>query len=92
MQTPRSRLRPRVAPWLFLTPAIVLAAGLMFAPLVYTVILSLQGRKVPASGIGVATEVFVGLDNYIAALTNPALLGSFLRMLAYALLSVPLTM
>jgi len=92
MQTSRSRLRPRVAPWLFLTPAIVLAAGLMFAPLVYTVILSLQGRKVPASGIGVATEVFVGLDNYVAALTNPALLGSFLRMLAYALLSVPLTM
>ncbi|RZI96348.1 MAG: sugar ABC transporter permease [Microbacterium sp.] len=92
MQTPRSRLRPRVAPWLFLTPAIVLAAGLMFAPLVYTVVLSLQGRKVPASGIGVATDVFVGLDNYAAALTNPALLSSFLRMLGYALLAVPLTM
>ena len=92
MQTPRSRLRPRVAPWLFLTPAIVLAAGLMFAPLVYTVVLSLQGRKVPASGIGVATDVFVGLDNYVSALTNPALLSSFLRMLGYALLAVPLTM
>jgi multiple sugar transport system permease protein len=92
MQTSRSRLRPRVAPWLFLAPAIVLAAGLMFAPLVYAVVLSLQGRKVPASGIGVATDVFVGLDNYVAALTNPALLSSFLRMLGYALLAVPLTM
>ncbi|GAA3908370.1 carbohydrate ABC transporter permease [Microbacterium invictum] len=92
MQKKRSRLRPRVAPWLFLTPAIVLAAGLMFAPLVYTVVLSLQGRKVAASGIGIAADVFVGLDNYVAALTNPALLGSFARMLGYALIAVPVTM
>ncbi|WP_243075448.1 carbohydrate ABC transporter permease [Microbacterium sp. SS28] len=84
--------RPRVAPWLFLAPAIVLSAGLLFAPLVYTVFLSLQGRRVTASGIGIATDVFVGLDNYVRSLTNPALLASFGRMLVLALIAVPITM
>jgi len=92
MPTSRSRLRPRVAPWLFLAPAILLAAGLMFAPLVYTVILSFQGRRVAASGIGIAADVFVGFDNSIAALSNPALYASFGRMLIYALIAVPATM
>ncbi len=87
-----TRLRPTVAPWLFLAPAIVLSAGLLFAPLVYTVVLSVQGRRVPASGIGVATDVFVGFDNYLRTLTNPALLASFGRMLLLALIAVPLTM
>ncbi|MFE5409554.1 carbohydrate ABC transporter permease [Microbacterium sp. NPDC056569] len=87
-----TRLRPTVAPWLFLAPAIVLSAGLLFAPLVYTVVLSVQGRRVPASGIGVATDVFVGFDNYLRTLTNPALLASFGRMLILALIAVPLTM
>lgn len=86
------RLRPTVAPWLFLTPAVVLSAGLLFAPLVYTLVLSVQGRRVPASGIGVATDVFVGFDNYLRTLTNPALLASFGRMLILALIAVPLTM
>ncbi|MBP1079110.1 multiple sugar transport system permease protein [Microbacterium terrae] len=88
----RHSMRPRLAPWLFLAPAIILAIGLLFAPLVYTVVLSLQGRKVAASGIGVATDVFVGLDNYVRSLTNPALLESFGRMLVYALIAVPVTM
>ncbi len=87
-----TRLRPTVAPWFFLAPAIVLSAGLLFAPLVYTVVLSVQGRRVPASGIGVATDVFVGFDNYLRTLTNPALLASFGRMLILALIAVPLTM
>ncbi|MBW9111906.1 sugar ABC transporter permease [Microbacterium trichothecenolyticum] len=87
-----SRLRPTVAPWLFLAPAIVLSAGLLLAPLVYTVVLSLQGRRVPASGIGVATDAFVGFDNYLRTLTNPALLASFGRMVILALIAVPLTM
>lgn len=86
------RLRPTVAPWLFLAPAVVLAAGLLFAPLVYTVILSVQGRRVPASGIGVATDIFVGFDNYLRTLANPALLASFGRMMILALMAVPITM
>jgi len=90
--TTTKRLRPVAAPWLFVAPAIVLSAGLMFAPLIYTVFLSLQGRRVPASGIGVATDVFVGLDNYLRTLTNPALYASFGRMIVYALIAVPLTM
>lgn len=90
LRTPR--MRPRFTPWLFLAPAILLSAGLLFAPLVYTVVLSFQGRRVSASGIGVATDVFVGIDNYVRSLTNPALLASFGRMLLLALIAVPVTM
>lgn len=88
----RTSLRPVAAPWLFVAPAIALAAGLMFAPLIYTVFLSFQGRRVPASGFGAATDVFVGLDNYVRTLTDPSLYASFGRMLAYALIAVPVTM
>ena len=91
--TDRRRLRqPLLAPWLFVGPAIVLAAGLLFAPLGYTLVLSFQGRKVTGGGLGVASEVFVGFDNYVRTLTDPALLASFGRMLVYALIAVPVTM
>ena len=88
----RRRLQPRLAPWLFVGPAVVLAAGLLFAPLVYTLFLSFQGRKVAGGGLGLASEVFVGFDNYVRSLTNPALYESFGRMLVYALIAVPITM
>jgi multiple sugar transport system permease protein len=70
----------------------VLAAGLLFAPLVYTLILSFQGRKVTGGGLGVASEVFVGFDNYVRTLSDPALVASFGRMAIYALIAVPVTM
>ncbi|BDZ64138.1 carbohydrate ABC transporter permease [Agromyces mangrovi Wang et al. 2018] len=88
----RRPLRPRLAPWLFVGPALVLAAGLLLAPLVYTLVLSFRGRQVAGGGLGLATEVWVGLDNYVRSLTDPALYASFGRMLVYALIAVPVTM
>jgi multiple sugar transport system permease protein len=88
----RRALHPRIAPWLFVGPAVVLAAGLLFAPLVYTLFLSFQGRRVAGSGLGLASEVFVGVDNYVRTLGDPALYASFGRMLVYALIAVPVTM
>ncbi len=90
---PRKRsLRPRFAPWLFVTPAVVLAITLLAAPLIYTLWLSFQGRKISGSGLGLATEVFVGFDNYARTLTNPSLYEGFGRMLIYAAIAVPVTM
>ena len=70
----------------------LLALGLLVAPLLYTLWLSFQGRRISGSGLGVATEVFVGFDNYVRTLTDGDLLRSFGRMIIYALIAVPVTM
>ena len=85
-------MQPRVAPWLFVAPAVILAAGLLLAPLLYTLWLSFQGRKVSGSGLGVAKEVFVGFDNYARTLTDGDLFAGFGRLLIYCAISVPITM
>lgn len=48
---PRRSLRPRVAPWLFVAPALLLAAGLLAAPILYTLWLSVRGRAVTGGGL-----------------------------------------
>ena len=88
----RKSFQPRLAPWLFVAPAVILAAGLLAAPLLYTLWLSFQGRKISGSGLGVATETFVGFDNYVRTLANGDLFEGFGRMLIYAAIAVPVTM
>ncbi|MCL3861204.1 carbohydrate ABC transporter permease [Actinotalea sp. K2] len=88
----RTSLEPRLAPWLFVAPALLLAAGLLAAPLLYTLWLSFQGRRVTGSGLGVSSQVFVGVENYARTLASGALLGGIGRMLVYALIAVPVTM
>jgi multiple sugar transport system permease protein len=88
----RRTMQPRLAPWLFVAPAVVLALGLLAAPLVYTLWLSFQGRKVTGGGLGVAQQVFVGFDNYARTLSNGDLFAGFGRMLLYAAIAVPITM
>ena len=88
----RRSMQPRVAPWLFVAPAVILAAALLLAPLLYTLWLSFQGRKISGSGLGVAQEVFVGFDNYARTLTDGDLFAGFGRLLIYCAISVPITM
>jgi multiple sugar transport system permease protein len=71
---------------------VLLALALLVAPLLYTLWLSFQGRRISGAGLGVATEVFVGFDNYVRTLTDGDLLQSFGRMIVYALIAVPATM
>ena len=85
-------MAPKLAPWLFVAPAVSLAVTLLAVPLFYTVWLSFRGNKVSGSGLGTKQEVFVGLDNYARTLSNPDLLAGFGRMLAFGLISVPITM
>jgi len=89
----RRRLRPRVAPWVFLAPALVLFALFLLLPIGYALYLSLTSLKVVAGGaFGQRQLVFVGLDNYIATLTDPELVASLGRLALFGLIAVPITL
>ncbi|WP_084956368.1 carbohydrate ABC transporter permease [Thermoactinospora rubra] len=83
----RGKAAPRgtVAPYLFLTPAVALFALFLALPIGYTVYLSLRRTKVSGLGLGrgARKEVFVGLDNYAAAVSDGELWAGWLRGLAY---------
>jgi multiple sugar transport system permease protein len=82
---------PRVAPYLFLTPALALFLFALLLPIAYTFYLSVMRQQI--SGLGFDADarelVFVGLDNYLAALTHPQLVASVGRALVYGGLLVP---
>lgn len=81
----------RGVPYLFLAPAVLLFTLFLLVPVGYAVHLSL--RKVKVSGLGLGrnarTEIFTGLDNYRAALSDPDLWSGSLRVLAYGALLIP---
>lgn len=88
----RRNIRPRFAPWLFLAPAIVLFAVFFIIPMLYALYLSVVGLRVSGGAFGVRTQVFVGLDNYVSALTDPKLIESLGRLALFGVISVPLTL
>lgn len=83
--------RPRLVPYVFLAPAIVLFGLLVLLPIGYTAYLSLHRTKVTGLGLGkgARTEVFAGLSTYRAALSNPELWRGALRVLGYGAILVP---
>jgi len=74
-----------------LAPAIVLFAIFIAAPVLYTLYLSFQKDQVEGLGLGsgARTQVFAGLENYIAALADPDFAASVLRVLLYGTILVP---
>jgi multiple sugar transport system permease protein len=80
-----------VAPYAFVAPAVVLYALVLLIPIGYTVYLSLEKTKVSGLGLGSGArrQVFAGLSNYSAALTDAAFLSSLIRVVIYALILVP---
>lgn len=48
--------------------------------------------RVRGRGFGVRTEVFVGFENYVSAITDSAMYEALTRMLAYGVIMVPVTM
>jgi multiple sugar transport system permease protein len=79
------------APYLFLTPALLLFGLFLAAPIVYAAYLSLRRVKVSGLGLGKGsrTEIWAGLENYTRSLTDPEFLPSVLRVVAYGLIVVP---
>jgi multiple sugar transport system permease protein len=80
-----------VAPYAFAAPAIVLYALVLLIPIGYTVYMSVEKTKVSGLGLGAGgrRQVFAGLSNYQAALTDAAFLSSLLRVVVYSLILVP---
>jgi multiple sugar transport system permease protein len=82
---------PARVPYLFLAPAIAMFSLFLVLPVGYAVYLSF--RKVKVSGLGLGrksrTEIFAGLENYRAALSDPDLFSGGLRVLAYGAVLLP---
>jgi multiple sugar transport system permease protein len=87
----RERTAPRVAPYAFVAPAVVLYALVLLIPIGYTVYLSVEKSQVSGLGLGLGgrRQVFAGLSNYSSALTDAAFLSSVLRVVIYSLILVP---
>ncbi|MEW2635235.1 sugar ABC transporter permease [Streptomyces sp. NPDC048389] len=81
----------RTAPYGFLLPAVVLFALFFALPVGYALWLSLHKVDVQGLGLGknARTEVWAGLENYTAALTDSELGHGALRVLGYGAIVVP---
>jgi multiple sugar transport system permease protein len=95
MMTARSRTRrgtaPRMAPYAFVAPAVILFIALLVLPIGYTLYLSMQKSQVSGLGLGAGgrRQVFAGMSNYSSALTDPEFISSVLRVLLYSVILVP---
>ncbi|MGW8481752.1 carbohydrate ABC transporter permease [Microbacterium sp. NPDC055903] len=83
------RLIPARTPWLLLAPALVLLALFMLAPIGYSIWLSFRENQVAGGGLlGKREEVFAGLANYTAVLSDGTFWSAMGRMLGYGLIVV----
>lgn len=86
--TPRRRMaRPTTRQWAglwFVTPFLVVFALTFLAPVAYSIYLSFFREKL------IGGNVFVGLENYVQALTDPKLLEGALRVGLFLVVQVPI--
>jgi multiple sugar transport system permease protein len=80
----RGKVRHGAAGPLFVAPFLVLFGLLFLAPLGYAAYLSLFQHKL------IGGTVFVGLDNYVKAVTDPLFLRGVLRVATFFVIQVPL--
>ena len=85
------RTAPRLAPYAFVAPATILFALLMILPIGYALFLSVEKSQVSGLGLGAGArrQVFAGLSNYTAGLTDPAFISAVLRVVEYSVILVP---
>ncbi len=90
---PRSTQRRRrrsALPVLLVAPAVILLLLFTFAPAVYAFGLSLLKNHVSGGLLGTSNEqIFAGIENYIATLTDSEFWSSLGRMLLVAAVGVP---
>ncbi|WP_374956820.1 carbohydrate ABC transporter permease [Microbacterium sp. MYb45] len=78
--TERAQIR---AGYGFLAPFLIVFALVMLAPVVYSIILSMFQTKL------VGGTIFVGVDNFVAAFTDPQFLEGVGRVLLFLVVQVP---
>ncbi|MDP5227317.1 MULTISPECIES: sugar ABC transporter permease [Arthrobacter] len=74
---------------LFLAPFFVLFFAFTVFPVLYSCYLSLFKDKAAGLGLGAVQKVFVGGENYLRALTDPAYTSSFGNIAVYCLIYIP---
>lgn len=82
--TRRRRIRIDDRGWLFVAPFAIVFALVFLAPLVYSIWLSLFREQL------VGGNSFVGLANYVTALTDSKFWDGFLRVFVFLLVQVPI--
>jgi multiple sugar transport system permease protein len=87
----RRRTGPRLVPYAFLTPAIVMFVLFLVLPIGYTAYSSLLKPKISGLGLGrgARTTVFAGLENYRRVLDDSEFWASVGRVLVYGAILVP---
>jgi len=75
---------------LFSAPYVIYVLGVLAFPLGYAVYISFHDFFFTAPGVQV-DRPFVGLDNYVTVLSDPAVQRSFLNIGVFLLINVPLT-
>lgn len=89
----RTSLRPRIAPYLFSAPAIILYVAFTVIPLGYAFGSSFFAQRLTGGGIlGTRQTVFVWFENYADVLTNASLVAGLGRLALYGIIAVPLTL
>lgn len=83
------RRRSNPAPYLFMLPFGLLFVLFYIGPIVYAAYSSLFQMKRSGLGFGAAKLTFVGMANYLRALTDPGFLDGIGRVLTYGVVQVP---
>ena len=86
----RHRARQGVLGWLFSAPYLVFVAVIFAFPLGFAVYMSAHDYFFTAPGVNV-DRPFVGMRNYVQALTDPAVRQSFYNVAVFLLINVTLT-
>ena len=76
--------------WLFGAPYLIFVLVIFAYPLCYAVYMSFFDYFFAAPGANV-TQPFVGFDNYVQVVTDPAVLQSFINVGIFLIINVPLT-
>jgi multiple sugar transport system permease protein len=76
--------------WLFSAPYLVFVIVIFAYPLLFAVYMSFFDYFFAAPG-AVVDRPFVGIDNYVTAFTDPAVLQSFANVGIFLIINVPLT-
>jgi multiple sugar transport system permease protein len=87
----RKRTAPRLVPYVFLAPAIILFVAFFLLPIGFSAYQSLRTVKVSGLGLGRGsrTEIFAGLANYRSVFTDDEYFSAVGRVLVYGAILVP---
>jgi len=85
----RSGVGGSVAPYLFVTPFVILFAVFLIAPIVIAIVNSLYSQQSSGLGFGGTEVLFVGLENFGRALSDSDFVQGFGRVLLFGVVQVP---